>query len=844
MPLSDWLAFFKWVLALALLQALGLPLAFRLFARLPERGYALARLLGWLTLGYAAWLLGSLGLAGNESGGILLGAFAVAGLGALWLGPRGWADLRAWLRRERAYVFAVEGVFLAAFLIWTWVRAYNPQILGTEKPMEYMFLNAILRSPSLPPQDAWLSDHAISYYYFGYYLVALLTRLTAVPSAVAFNLALAALFALSVQASLGVVLNLILWVQRARTATPPRLLSALAPALLAPLLLLLIGNFYGILDLARQNRLLAEAQIPALYYDFGDLAQGGSQMPGVRFGRVNLWAWLDLKPDPLPPATTPGWRWELGNWFFAARTLHDRDLLGRETEAIDEFPAFSFLLGDLHPHVLALPFGVLGAGLALAWLLRAQAATSPAWRKDWSFGLLSALILGGLAFLNTWDFPIYLFLVALADLGGYGLRAGWEALRAAFPRRVGVWAVLGVLSLALYWPYFLVTFQSQAGGILPNLIYPTRFQQAVVMFGPLLLPVMGLLLWLRVRGRAAFDRRAAWLLGGGMLVGLALLALLLTLVLSLNANLRGLIFQALGPLSVSQALGLWLQRRLVDGLTSLVAALGLAWAGGLAVGWLRRGNATTAWPPAEERPALWMMLAFFFTGALLWLAPEFIYLRDNFGTRMNTLFKFYFQTWVLWSLGGAFGLWYLAQKAGRVARTLGLGVSALGICLGAYYLPGSLPAKTGNFAGLPTLDGMAYFAAAYPNDWAAIQWLQQNASPGAVLLEGSRGAYWIEGRSSRFAMATGIPTLMGWANHEAQWRGEYFGQVSGRQEDIRALYQTRDEIEARLLLEHYRITYVIISDLERQWYRPLEETKFERLMRRVFQRGDVVIYQR
>ncbi|MCX8025757.1 MAG: DUF2298 domain-containing protein, partial [Thermanaerothrix sp.] len=200
MPLSDWLAFVKWVLVLAVLQALGLPLAFRLFARLPERGYALAKLVGWLTLGYLTWLLGSLGLAGNDLGAIMLGALLVAGAGALWLGPQGWADLRAWLRREHAYILTVEGVFLTAFLAWTLVRAYNPHILGTEKPMEYMFLNAILRSPSLPPQDAWLSDHAISYYYFGYYLVALLTRLTAVPTAVAFNLALAALFALSAQA--------------------------------------------------------------------------------------------------------------------------------------------------------------------------------------------------------------------------------------------------------------------------------------------------------------------------------------------------------------------------------------------------------------------------------------------------------------------------------------------------------------------------------------------------------------------------------------------------------------------------------------------------------------------
>jgi uncharacterized membrane protein len=49
--------------------------------------------------------------------------------------------------------------------------------------------------------------------------------------------------------------------------------------------------------------------------------------------------------------------------------INDLDLAGRSIglQPIDEFPAFSFVLGDLHPHVLALPFGL--AVLALAYEL-------------------------------------------------------------------------------------------------------------------------------------------------------------------------------------------------------------------------------------------------------------------------------------------------------------------------------------------------------------------------------------------------------------------------------------------------------------------------------------------
>src|SRR3972149_5534325 len=140
---------------------------------------------------------------------MLVAAAVVGGLGVWWLGRAGLAELRAWLREQAALALAVEALFLAAFALMAVVRAYNPEILGTEKPMEFMFINSILRSPTFPPHDAWLSGHAISYYYFGYVMVASLARLTGTTSSVAFNLGLALLFALTAVGSLGVVMNLV-----------------------------------------------------------------------------------------------------------------------------------------------------------------------------------------------------------------------------------------------------------------------------------------------------------------------------------------------------------------------------------------------------------------------------------------------------------------------------------------------------------------------------------------------------------------------------------------------------------------------------------------------------------
>jgi uncharacterized membrane protein len=106
-------------------------------------------------------------------------------------------------------VLTAEVLFLAAFGFLALVRAGDPAILGTEKPMEMAFINAILRSPTFPPNDPWLSGYSISYYYFGYVMVAMLIRLAGVEPGVGFNLAIASWFALTALASYGVVYSLL-----------------------------------------------------------------------------------------------------------------------------------------------------------------------------------------------------------------------------------------------------------------------------------------------------------------------------------------------------------------------------------------------------------------------------------------------------------------------------------------------------------------------------------------------------------------------------------------------------------------------------------------------------------
>ncbi len=209
--MTDILAAVRWWAALAVVGLVAWPLAWSLLRRLPDRGFAFARPIGLLLVGYLFWLAGSLGFAGNDGGGIVLALLAAAGLS--WLAyrrrPPDDPSLRDWLRANRRTVILTELLFLGVFALWVWVRAQNPAISATEKPMEFAFLNGVGRSSAFPPLDPWLSGYAISYYYFGYVMVSLLGRMAFVAEPVAFNLAIAWLVAGTATGAFGVVYNLI-----------------------------------------------------------------------------------------------------------------------------------------------------------------------------------------------------------------------------------------------------------------------------------------------------------------------------------------------------------------------------------------------------------------------------------------------------------------------------------------------------------------------------------------------------------------------------------------------------------------------------------------------------------
>jgi len=836
------LNFILWYLIITILGIITFPLAYRLLPALADRGYTLSRALGFLLWGYIFWLLGSLGILKNNSGGAIT-ALLILVLTSSWvLYKVSWGEVRQWIRTHAKMIITVEVLFMVAFVGWAYIRSTNPDIVGTEKPMELAFINAILRSPTLPPNDPWLSGYSISYYYFGYLLVAMIARLAGTSAGVAFNLGVALVFALSALGSYSVLYNLLSHKALSREERKP-----LFSALLGPFFVLLVSNLGGLLHILRFLGV------------FWKVDENGQQVSSV-------WTWLDMGryASPPPAEAFPHW-W----WWQASRIIQDFDFNWvNKGDIIDEFPFFSYLLADLHPHVLAMPVVFLAIALALNLFLGGgRGKIQWLWMKfkisPITF-LLASVVLGSLAFFNTWDFPFYVALFT----GAYILRELYNdsdepgsfpklTLFGIFSLLIKLGFALGVTGVILYLPFYF-GFQSQAGGPLPNLIYITRGVYVWIHFIPLLIPILGFLFYLWKRDG---DKKR---LIGSLKFTLSLLVILLIFSLLLGMLIANIhIFQSVNPEAStasdaflgSMAAPGWLPL-IQEGFNRRFTIPGTL----LTIGTIITFTTALLWPRADRQdkdpeilptrslhPPHIFALLLTLVGALLVLAPEFVFLRDLFGYRINTVFKFYFQVWLLWGIVAAYALALLWSKLGGIKKILFQVSMVIILTLSLTYPVMGIWTITNGFKPYNdlTLDGTAFQARNNPDETAAMEWLL--TAPLGTVAEAIGGSY---SQYARMASNSGQPTVLGWDFHEMQWRGGT-EEMGSREVDIERMYCTNNWEEALVILRRYNVRYVVVGTMEYTAYGTgssacpsgMNVNKFSRFLPQVFQQGGTTIYQ-
>ena len=816
----------RWWLVVEALGLCALPLSLWFFRRLPDRGYSFAKPFGLLLTGYGAWLLSMFGLGSFGRWQLIGVALLIAALGLLLLGP-GSLTLRlravgAELRRQAGWIGFQEALFAVALYVGLWLRwhqfwGFGAGIQITEQPMDLMFLSGILDSQQFPPQDPWFAPYPINYYYLGYLLVAALIRLAGVSVGVGYTLGLATIFALAAISIAGLVRNLIDLSadaadhEAAQPARRWRLGRWLAP-LAGVALVLIAGNQVGALQV-----LAGDSKVVAL--------EPTQLVAAVRNG-IGPRASIALPPS-FPSGDfnnetqiTPTDKIAAFDSWWPSRAVWD-DLPSangvNRVYNITEFPFFSFLLGDLHPHVLSLPWSLLAIAVALNLLLR-QSAPDIRTRGGWANLILTAIVIGGLYAINSWDLPAYLLLY-LGALTLLYLRLAPTPRAFFWPHFVQQALVTVAACYLVYLPFHLSFTAPTAESPIGVSPVHTGLVEFVIVFGLFFVP---LLVYILRTGSAPIAASAGQV--------------------SVEPSAAETVeASALAPASQSLPSALW------AGL--LLAALTLV---GVVVGWplfallpLAIWAAFAAYAH-RERPATAFALWLFAVGALILWGTDVVFLRDNYGSpRMNTIFKFYYQVWLLWGALAAYALWALCQ---RLRWTAALWLAPTGLLLaGALVYPALAPSRT---PPERTLDGLAYLQQSSPDEAAAIDWIRQHTSPGTVIVQAPGKPY--QSATARVASATGRPTLIGWTQHEGLWRKgqtQVAPEIDQRQRDVTTLYTTTDPQQAQALLDQYNVRYIYVGQPERdlvaeQAAPPEALTKFDSFMARAFEQNGVIIYER
>lgn len=800
-----------WYVVIAVLGWVCYPLTRLALHGLPDRGYPFARLVGLLVLAWLVWVLGSLGVPFSRLTISLV--FAGLLLVNLALAYAQRKTLAEELRTRSGYFLRVELLFLAFFVLFLLVRLGNSDLWhpykGGEKPMDFSYFNAVLKSTTFPPYDPWFAGGYINYYYYGYVIVGVPVKWLGIVPSIAYNLILPTLFALLAAGAFSMGWNITAALlrnsfagkMRMKDESPaqPSTRPAYFAGLISALTLTVFGNWGTVRMIWHGVQRLAPMQVPFeeasllthLVWTFQGVARllSGARLP---YGPSD-WYWI-------PSRAIPG-------------------------TVITEFPSFTFLYADLHAHMIALPVTVLAAAWALSIVLSRWGWKG--WGHLLTSFLLGGLVIGALKPTNTWDWPTFLALGSVAIVFTalrYGQICCFEIPGVSLQIKRILIALSGVgllflLSTLMYKPF--ADWYGQAyDQIVPWNEGRTPFWSYMTHWGLFLFVITAWMAWEAIDWMAstpisALNRLRPWMgliRAAGMVLAVLIVALLV--------------------------MGVW-----IGWLTLLLAAL----AGVL----LLRPHL-----PDAKRVVLFMTG----TALVLTLFVEVARLDGDVG-RMNTVFKFYLQAWTLFSLGVGAALVWLWNAAAhwRMAWKFSLQTALAVLFVGALLFPimAGFDKITDRMApdAPRTLDGTTYMAYArhweaefeldLSEDYRAIRWMQENVSGSPVILEAHLGEYhW----GNRFTQYTGLPSVVGWNWHQRQQRALTPDTwVWDRVRSVENVYNSNNRAVVVDFLRKYNVRYIVVGQTERAVYSQVGLAKFENwngdLWQEVYRDGQTAIYE-
>ena len=785
---------FATLLTVELIGLAAFPLVARAFPVLADRGWAISKPIGILLVATAVWLISYTRLIPNSplTWWVMLGLLSLV---SIWLLRSDWPQLRKSLARRWRIIVTIEVIFLVFFLMFLSMRAFDPAASGTEKPMDLMMLTGVTSAEYAPPEDPWLAGEPIAYYYFGYWMYGGVNAMAGTVPSVAFNvgIALVAGLAASVAASFVVFL-----VRRDGAREKASLIAGGVSAIL----LLLMSNLSGLWTLLDITK-IAPVSLLNWYH-------------GKEYDRIdNIVTW---RPDDF-------W-W----WWKSSRITNSFNAEGGDLDfTIQEFPFFSILLGDFHPHLMSIPFVLTGITVLTALFIANRSISFSTLRKNIPATVIAALAIGSSGFINFWDVGLLLLLSTGLVIASWIARGkfGVRRLIVAAAPITALWAI-GVL---IYSPFYFGTAESQVQWPpLAPVKYgsrPIHFISIWLLLLTLAAPVAMLLASKYTSRIAALVRRKAvspqsernliwrpaWITGAALVV----IPWLIWVVTHTVFNEKAFITDVITRLPVTGVLG---------AISATMIAVVLTRA--------RRG--------ADDGAHYVLIL-----GAIavyLLFAAELFFVHDLFSNRMNTVFKFYYQAWIVLSVVGGYGsyVWWKHHPklvgVTRVGSRTAIGVLIVVIISSLYFPVAAAVSKTVASGLGPNLDGLSFMKARDEDELNVIRDISKISGHDDVLVEAVGGSY---SEYSRISGSTGVPTPLGWEFHEKQWHGST-DLFSDRKSDLETLYTTNDRSEIDEIIAKYSLTMVVVGPRERSTYGNIDMTMFDTIGDRIIEHGFYTVF--
>jgi len=781
-----------WYLFIFILGLTVYPLTRLVMPGLADKGYPLSRVLGLVLFGYLAWIAGSAGIPNTRiTIAIIFGLLLI--MGAL-LAYYQRAELRLEWQNNRKYFLMIEGLFLAFFLIDLIIRIGNPDLWhpakGGERPMDFSYFNAVLKSTVFPPYDPWFEGGYINYYYYGFVLVGMPVKLLGIVPSIAYNFILPTLFAMVGVSAFSLGWNLL---SRDEAEGQANETLALIGGTAASFLTILLGNL---------------GTIQLIYQKLQELgAVGTFHWNNTLFQR---WTWafqgflLILKGFSLPIGP--------GDWYWnPSRVIPPGG--GNE---ITEFPLFTFIYSDLHAHMIAIPLALL----AVSWGLAVVAG-----RAKWRNRLTAAcgLIVGGLligAFYpaNLSDTYTYLLIGMIAI--GYAIFSytNTSSILRRIALAVGVVIALFLLSHYLYEPYRASYSQAYSaldewkGPFTPLASYLTHW--LVFLFIVVSWMAWETHEWMASTPVSALRKlRPYALLIESTLVVFALALLVLAY--------KGISIGWIALPIATWAAVLLLRPNLPDAKRFVLFLIGTALLITIVVEVVVvRGDIGRQNTIFKFYMQAWILLAVSAGAAFAWTLPGFF--KWLLGWRA------FWQTAMIFLLAGA-ALFTVTGTAGKMRDRW------------IVQAPRTLDAMT--FMKYADYDDFGQ-RLDLSEDYKAIRWMQDNVKGSPVIVEGNCSEYrWC----TRFTIYTGLPGVVGWNWHQRQQRVLQTLWVEDRVNAVGNFYNSRDTESAREFLKKYDVRYIVVGQLERAAYTSQGLAKFKlfdgKYWNAVYHDGDTVIYE-